>query len=97
MAQTPRPDLTYYARQAYTVFQAKDYPLYARRVRRLYALAPQHPGVVHGMAEAAILMGRKTVARRWLERLAALGDEPDIGADSTLPRSAPIRGSFGSA
>ncbi len=79
-------------RAARTAGQAKDYSALRDNLRKLYAMAPGHPGMVYNQGAAEALLGNQDAALNWLRLYADMGFAWDIAAD---PDFAAIRQSEG--
>jgi hypothetical protein len=69
-------------RAARTAREAKDYSALRDNLRKLYALAPGHPGMVYNQGAVEALLGNRDAALDWLRRYAEMGFAWDIAADA---------------
>lgn len=69
-------------RAARAAREAKDYPALRDNLRKLYALAPGHPGMVYNQGAVEALLGNKDAALDWLRLYAEMGFAWDIAAEA---------------
>ena len=69
-------------RAARTAREAKDYSALHDILRKLYALAPGHPGMVYNQGAVEALLGNQDAALDWLRVYADMGFAWDIAADA---------------
>jgi|SRR5579862_1985015 len=84
LAAQPVPQWQELRRAARVAREAKDYAAWRDNLRKLYAIAPGHPGMVYNQGAAEALLGNQNAALEWLSLYADMGFAWDIAKDEDL-------------